>query len=479
MSLLGQRQISGIVINDMNGEPIPFVSIGVIDKPFGTVTNQNGEFTLNINEFTTSDSLGFYFIGFESIKFGIKDLSEGMHIRMKEKIIHMDQVSIIAKSYKGRELLNLALANRASNYPGFLQKREVFRRVNSATYIDQFDLNLEKSSMAGIDDSFVKQIEDSMIRYNRHYTDHLYILFNSPDDSLPQMGKIRGIKRIVLDEEIGGEMEQIEKNLEKVFNSSENGTFWKLKTGPVSMKITTSGDSNKNPEEQAKKTPIADSVKLLHAKNLYTIDKINLWSWDFIQKPGRYQYKTRGMLPIKGERTYVVDFKGGIGQDYEGQLYISAETYAILRIEYRLKTKKAENGVKLLGVKYNVSDDSGLVIYDRDVYGYYLKYAMDTELNEYAVERPFQLIQKEDRVVFNRKTNKIDLHLNIVGRDETSNEILVVTRKPITTEEFSAIEPLKVESEKITRYKEDIWKGYSIIEPTRQMKDYRSAKYIR
>jgi len=474
-----QTQVSGVVLNYTTNKPIPFASVAVVGKPIGAVSNQNGEFNLSLKDLEATDSLGFYFIGFKTITFGYGDLSEDMIVKMEQKVIEMDAVSVRAVNFSGRELLKLALAHRDSNYISFLQTREVFKRNNSASYIDQFELKLKKSSMPGLDESFAKEVEDSMVKYNRSYTDHLYVLNNSPDDSLPQMGKIQGVKRIQLKEEIGGEMEQIEDQLERVFNENEKGVFWKLKTGPISVKMNdpdepSAKEQYDTEEMREKMKKISDSLELTHFVGLYTIDKINKWDWDFIQKSGSYSYTTQGMMPVRGERCYVVSFKGRMGKDYTGKLYISADTYAILRIEYQLKARKSENGIKLLGVHYNEPDDSGLVLYEKDDNGYYLKYSMHSTSQQFGVLRPFELIQKIKKPIFNRRLNKIDLHLNLQGRNERCNEVLVISRKPLNTEGFSQITPLKVKTEKITKYTDDIWKGYSIIEPTRQMKEYQA-----
>jgi len=474
-----QSQVSGIVVNSSTKEPIPFVSVAVVGKPIGAVSNQNGEFNLSLKDLEVTDSLGFHFIGFKTITFGYLDLKEDMIVKMEEKVIELDAVSVRAGSFSGRELLNLALAHRDSNYPSFLQTREVFKRNNSATYIDQFDLKLEKSSMPDLDESFAKEIEDSMVRYNRSYTDHLYVLNNSPDDSLPRMGKIRGVKRIQLREEIGGEMEQIEDQLERVFNDNEKGVFWKLKTGPLSVRMNEPDEEDtreqyQTEEMQAMMKRVADSLALIHSESLFTIDKVNLWQWDFIQKSGSYSYTAQGMIPVRGERCYVVNFKGRMGKDYTGKLYISAETYAILRIEYQLKNRKSENGIKLLGIHYNEPDDSGLVLYERDKHGYYLKYSMKSSSTQFGVFRPFELIQKINKPIFNRRLNKVRINIDLLGREESTREVLVISRNPVNQQEFYKIEPLKVKTEKITKYSDDIWKGYSIIEPTKQMKEYKA-----
>jgi len=477
--LSGQDQATGIVVHDKTHEPVPFVSIAVLNKPIGTVSNQNGAFNLHLSDFNQNDSLGFYFIGFETYYLGAEDISENMVVKLKEKILQLDEVSVVAKRIAGKELLRLAVANHDQNYPSFLQERQVFKRRNSSTKIKQFSLELDKSSFPEIDDAFIKAIEDSIIRYNRSYTDYLYALYNSPDDSVHSMGKIRGIKRISLNEEIGGEMQQVEDQLKTLFSNTEKGIFWKLKTGILSIRMTEPNEDTDKEQTEVQPTvrkPNYDSTITIGDKRLYTIDHINRWEWDFITKPGRYSYTTRGIIPVRGDRCYVVEFKGRAGKDYAGKLFISEKTYAILRIEYQLKNPKAKRNINLLGVKFKEPDDSGVIIYDHDEQGYYLKYAMSLETQQFSIVRPFQLIQKIDRPLFNKKLNSIKIHLHFDGFDEQCNEVLVINRKALNLESFHDIQSKPVKTQKITSYSEDIWRGFSIIEPTRQMKEYQIRK---
>jgi hypothetical protein len=49
-----------------------------------------------------------------------------------------------------------------------------------------------------------------------------------------------------------------------------------------------------------------------------------------------------------------------------------------------------------------------------------------------------------------------------------------VYRESSTPEKFKKILEKGVTPERISSYSDSIWKGYSIIEPTRQMKEYRA-----
>lgn len=49
-SVLGQRRIDGKIIDSKSGEPISFVSIGIVGTSRGTSANGEGEFSILISE---------------------------------------------------------------------------------------------------------------------------------------------------------------------------------------------------------------------------------------------------------------------------------------------------------------------------------------------------------------------------------------------------------------------------------------------
>ncbi len=179
-------------------------------------------------------------------------------------------------------------------------------------------------------------------------------------------------------------------------------------------------------------------------------------------------------MAVGDEDAYAIHFTGKSRGDFQGMIYISAESFAILRIEYSLKQSKIDNGIDLLGISYNQEKDDGLILYEKDKAGYFLKYSMKSTSIKYGLDRPFEVIRKEKRPILNKKINEAALQMNIQGRQEDTQETLVVFREKSDDEKFKKILEKGAKPENITSYSDSIWKGYSIIEPTRQMKEYRA-----
>lgn len=463
--VFAQQQVKGLVIDDSNRQPMPFVSIAVIGSTFGTVSNQNGEFTLNIQNIDPSDSIAFHYLGYETIMMKISDLNDGMTVKMKEKPVLLRSIAIVAHPMKPEELIKKAIEKKNENYPQIAQKREVFHRSNTATYFNGFDIQLKKSDIPEFDQNLFREVVDSLPRYSRAYEDNLYNLYSIPADSGKTKFKFEGVKDVILKEDNGGGLERVKTIVNDLFvHKKDDKTFWKYKTGIFSFAdVSISGTE-----------PSADSSRLKNRFAWYFISGDGSWNWDFIQKTNRYHYQNKGIIGIGGEDAYIIGFTGKSGADYQGMIYISTESFAILRIEYTLKESKKDKGIDLLGVSYKQEKEEGLLLYEKDKSGYFLKYSMKATAFRYGIDRPFEIIKKQKRPVFSKKLNEVALHLNLEGFQDECNETLVVYRESSTPEKFKKIVEKGVEPERITSYSDSIWKGYSIIEPTRQMKEYRA-----
>ena len=473
--LCAQQQVSGLIIDAATSKPLSFVNIAVVGSTYGTVSNQNGEFTINLDRNNQNGSIAFHFIGYETIKTEIHDLRDGMTIKMKEKPVKLRAITIVANPQSPEELIKKALERKTENYPQIAQKREVFRRSNNASHIHAFDISLNKSNIPEIDEKIINQMVDSIPHYSRSYEDNLYTLYTVPVDSGQVKRKIQGIKTVLLKEDDGGKLEKVEKVITELFNTkTDEKTFWKYKTGPVSLRESHVHISGSN----------ADSVTIAFVKNdsLYLKNKAILyllagdldWEWDFLQKTNRYKYLNNGIIGIAGEDAYAISFTGKAGADYQGMIYISIENNAILRIEYSIKERKKEKGINLLGISYGEVEDAGLLLYEKDTFGYFLKYSMRKNSTKYGFNRPIEIIRKQKRTLFNKKMNAVEMDFNLQGLQESSSETLVVYREGINEEEFSRIYEKGAKPERITSYSDSIWKGYSIIEPTKQMKEYKA-----
>ncbi len=98
------QEITGKVINTNNNKPLEYVSIGVISKPIGTITNEKGHFKLNTKNISIESRVRFSMIGYKSQVFTIKELKNANNIIiLEEEPIQLSEV-IVKPSGRLREV---------------------------------------------------------------------------------------------------------------------------------------------------------------------------------------------------------------------------------------------------------------------------------------------------------------------------------------------------------------------------------------
>ncbi len=94
--LFSQTQITGKV-TDMNGKnPLAYVNIGIKEKNIGTISKEDGSFSIDIPSDYQSGSLTFSIVGYDESNLSIRDLMStgNVVIQLKEKPIQFKEVVI-------------------------------------------------------------------------------------------------------------------------------------------------------------------------------------------------------------------------------------------------------------------------------------------------------------------------------------------------------------------------------------------------
>ncbi len=69
------------------------------------------------------------------------------------------------------------------------------------------------------------------------------------------------------------------------------------------------------------------------------------------------------------------------------------------------------------------------------------------------------------------------MRLNIHSREESSFEVLVLENKKISRQTYTNFKQKNAFKIKhVDQFSDNIWKGYDIIEPTKQMRDYKKTE---
>jgi hypothetical protein len=107
--------ISGVIVDNESGEPLPFAAISLNNRARGTVTNETGEFGLKIPGESLADTLSISYLGFIRREIPVKQaLGNNFTIRMKREFISIPE--IIIKTQVPQEIIYKSISAIPKNY---------------------------------------------------------------------------------------------------------------------------------------------------------------------------------------------------------------------------------------------------------------------------------------------------------------------------------------------------------------------------
>lgn len=103
-SSFAQQEIAGRIISATTQEPIPYANIGLQKANIGTITNEDGSFSILIPKQYAEDTLHFSALGYSSKKVPLNFILNyrAVAISLVEKITWLEEVSIEARKEKNR-----------------------------------------------------------------------------------------------------------------------------------------------------------------------------------------------------------------------------------------------------------------------------------------------------------------------------------------------------------------------------------------
>jgi len=153
-SLFGQITADGIIKNAQTNEPVPYVNIGILNRAKGTVSNEKGEFSLEIPTEFINDTIKVSSIGYETKIFianeFIKTMNENQSIALSEKVIELKEVVVSNKKLKEKVLGN---KTKSRMMRGGFRNAELGNELGikikikkSPTYITKFHANVTSNT---------------------------------------------------------------------------------------------------------------------------------------------------------------------------------------------------------------------------------------------------------------------------------------------------------------------------------------------
>lgn len=174
-----QITISGKVYDKAASEAIPFASIGIKGKSVGTVSDENGYFTIILKDASDADSLKISAIGYRSKSYAISKAKT-----FNNELIYLDQssVNLAEVVVKPTKTITKVLGNKnyntnvqcsfqgnGSNFLGVEAAIKANNKKDRDVWLEDFNFYLNKNN---IDDSvtfrlnFYKEDKDGLPREN-------------------------------------------------------------------------------------------------------------------------------------------------------------------------------------------------------------------------------------------------------------------------------------------------------------------------
>lgn len=201
------KTISGTVLDNETGKPLPFSSVFIKGESIGTVANENGGFSLNISKRLANDSLTVSHIGYTNFYGIVNDLPVNLSIRLSEAVVNLSEVSVEAKKITAQEIFNLAL-QKIKNEDGYLKDQfrleGFYREIHTSNSertgalecaVEIYDNNLTQNFKEIVIPQFRKVYDrqnnlDQFIQTKEGHN-HLLLLLNDGINLVPLASKLK------------------------------------------------------------------------------------------------------------------------------------------------------------------------------------------------------------------------------------------------------------------------------------------------
>lgn len=475
-NLFGQT-LTGQVIDFDTNETLPFASIQ-IGKDYGVITNDEGSFEINISRFTHNDSLAISFLGYKTKHIAIKDFPNDP-ISLVPDASMLSEVFLINKNLNPIEILEKVNENLSANYAGSNRKHTVFERTRNSSKTQNADLHIKKADF--VDKKTLNTVNSELNTLSAQskgntstiFYDSYFEALRNEIDSLKIDFK-KGTKLINIDKNMSSDQVQA-KAFEAIARKLETSNTFKVRSGI--LPVGDSLDLKKSFITKKENETLSLKYKQRYVSGIFRAFNFNSKTdLDFIKDYNKYNYTLDRAFNYNDELVYVLKFEPKKKGKYSGEIYISADTYAVLKAEYQLaegKKGKKMNLKMLLGVKFEELNKKGLVIFSKnEEETYSLKYAKTETEQYYYFNRSFTFIEN-NKSRKDRMKLKLDILAEGVANNET--EFLVIETTPISVPVFTSFsQKEEVPVQIIEKFDPQIWTPYTIITPTQAIKDFEN-----
>jgi len=154
LSIFGYSQIISGEICNQDKKPISGARIGIENTDFGDLSDENGNFQIDLTNFDKNSSLKIYVSEFQPYNIKISDfLNSDRKIVLTEKVMNIEPININPKKYKFK---NFGTSNSKTNYCGYdSENKDRLFREYAIKVENKKHLKIKRINVNIVDHSFI------------------------------------------------------------------------------------------------------------------------------------------------------------------------------------------------------------------------------------------------------------------------------------------------------------------------------------
>ena len=482
------QSVSSVLVDAQTGAPIPYATLMLKNKK-GVISNEEGAFSIELDRaIQATDSLYISCMGYSNSRVALSELKDSLFLHAVE--INLKEVIVSNKNYTAAEIVAKVQEALPRNYPGKLSRKRLFYRASETQQINRMEAQIKKSSIAEINSALLDSVLQKIPKTGAYYTE---ILADLSGDYSEEQQKIEIIKASKLyDKENELSLEGVEEKFNAIFEANvKKNSYLKVKSGLFSSKISSDELFGEEQAIDSSNSALLDSIaaakkkQALERKTNFARYRKNrlarLFSrlpifedspFNFLFKENRYLISLEDFTYLGTQPVYVLRFISKGRSDYNATLYVNADDFAVVRMDY--KNNQHLSNFKLLGISYINYLSEGKVFFSKsEALGYELSYLEETTGEKVGVKRPLKVVEKNKYVKGRRQQNQLKLDFHFEINTQNKNEVVVFSQKPLTEEDYkNTLEKNEVLPTYLPAYDPDFWKGYNIMAPNQAIKSF-------
>lgn len=491
-STVHSQNLSSIIVDSITKKPVPYATVQLNNR--GVITNEEGRFNFSLNKnVNESDSLFISSIGYESIRKPISEFTDGV-IVLSPKAIELKEVIVSNKEYTPREIIEKVEENINKNYYTDFTKKRLFLRETYQNEVLKTDYELKESTIAAFNKSFLDSVIRSFPMQNTYYTEMLGDLYGNDDADEQKLDLIKASE--MYDKEKNLDLDKLEEKFNTIVKKNiKSDSYFKIKSGWFFGTKIDAEEMGNLFKEDIDSTDVAALKKRLAEENKQIMSRRESFSrykretlgnlienlpifegtdYNVIFKPGRYQLSLENFTYLGDQAVYVIAFMPDGSPEYKGKLYINADDFALIRMDF--ENTEPLRDFKLLGVSIKEYLAKGSILFARgNDQKYHLRYYDVIKGVRAGVKRPLKIIEKNKNVKGRRKQNELSLAVDMAFGNVNRYELVVFDEKSISGQQFENFkENNQVLPTYMPNYDPDFWKGHTIMEPDQAIKEFTS-----